>query len=197
VLVHAPRGHDKITTKPGCWNRFKSLFSKWFFTNVSPGIADFISELTEFDEQQLEQQDCSDIAIEELKQHDEIMMTTTDGELNPEKQQEYTDIAINEPERPDESTGDFISELIEFDEQQMAQQEQPHDYEQLEKLEQRGYSIERDDRGEQKLEEQDQPHDYEQPEKLEQRGYSIECDHRGEQKLEQRISTNDCATMAG
>jgi hypothetical protein len=59
-----------ITTQPGCWNRFKSLFSKWFFADVSPGIADFICELTEFDDQQqLEQQEYpNDVVINDSNQ---------------------------------------------------------------------------------------------------------------------------------
>jgi hypothetical protein len=81
-----------ITTKPGCWNRFKSLFSKWFFTDVSPSIADFTSELTEFDEQQLEQQDYPDIAINEPEHPEEITMTTNDGEFNADRHDERSNM---------------------------------------------------------------------------------------------------------
>jgi hypothetical protein len=75
-----------ITTKPGCWNRFKILFSKWFLTDVSPSIDDFISELIEFDEQKLELQEQPDESIEFEKQKLE--------------QQEYPGIVVNDSEHP-------------------------------------------------------------------------------------------------
>jgi hypothetical protein len=165
------------------------------FCRERENIDDFISELTEFDEQQLEQQDCPDIAINE-----------------PEHPDENIDDFISE-----------LTEFDEQQLEQQAQPrscEQPEKLEQRgystdcrddQQLEQRGYSIGRDYCGEQKSGQQEQPHDYEQPEKLKQRGcpierdcrdeqkleYPFECDHRGEHKLEQRVSTNDCETASG
>jgi hypothetical protein len=81
---------------------------------------------------------------------------------------------------------DFISELTEFDEQQLEQQGYSTDCRDDQQLEQRGYSIKRDYCGEQKLEQQAHPRSCEQREKLEQQGYSTDC--RDEQMLEQRES---------
>jgi hypothetical protein len=194
-----------ITTKPGCWNRFKSLFSKWFFTDVSPSIADFISELTEFDEQKLKHQEktttgepeqptrppdkrlqyspippassygmppkssnvlytdprlptvqarrrrartyageaelpgtigsnlyhpqygerplCLNLDVSNDDVASEATKTKYDGEFSAQKHQEKT--TTDEPEQPDESVDNSISELIEFDQQKLEQQEYP------------------------------------------------------------------------
>jgi hypothetical protein len=162
------------------------------FCRERDDIDDFISELTEFDEQQLEQQ----AQPRSCEQREKLEQQGYSTDCRDEQMLEQREFPI-EPDCRDE--------------QKSEQQKQPHDYEQPEKLKQRGCPIERDCHDEQKSEQQEQPHDYEKPEKLKQRGcpierdcrdeqkleYPFECNHRGKHELEQRVSTNDCETTTG